>query len=219
MRAYYSSKIDEFLKSDPEGILVKIINSGSGFDVQDTQKRAWMEQVRLLQRHLPAHLAGRVLFEFKIPRVGKRVDVVLVTEGPIFAIEFKINANSYQSGDRDQAIDYVLDLKNFHETSHDRIVIPILVATEAPNVFSDVGVDDDGLGKLLLANKTNLGPIIHDAILEHVSAQNVSDTAHWEHGKYKPTPTISPNRGLGRSLSAYSRLCVLGLGTCRCGAE
>ena len=116
MRAYVSKSILEFHSSSSDEVLLELINAG-GFTIQDSQKRAWEVEIDLLKKHLPRHISGRVLFEYTIPRVGKRVDVIVVTSHAIFVIEFKVNSNTFFSADKDQAIDYALDLKNFNETS------------------------------------------------------------------------------------------------------
>ena len=125
MRAYVSKSISEFHSSSSNEVLLELINAG-GFTIQDNQKRAWEVEIDLLKKHLPRHISGRVLFEYTIPRVGKRVDVIIATSYAIFVIEFKVNANTFFSADKDQAIDYALDLKNFHETSHDCLIVPVL---------------------------------------------------------------------------------------------
>jgi len=63
--------------------------------------------------------------------MGKRVDVILLSRGIIFVLEFKVGDNLYSAHALDQVMDYALDLKNFHATSHARPIVPILVATHA----------------------------------------------------------------------------------------
>jgi hypothetical protein len=65
--------------------------------------------------------------------MGKRADVVLVTAGIVFVIEFKIGSYKFDAAAVDQVVDYSLDLKNFHAGSHDRRIVPIVVATLADN--------------------------------------------------------------------------------------
>jgi hypothetical protein len=64
--------------------------------------------------------------------MGRRIDAVLLINGVVISVEFKIGTDQYLSNDIDQASDYALDLKYFHEATHDLIVVPVLVATEAP---------------------------------------------------------------------------------------
>ena len=53
--------------------------------------------------------------------MGKRADVVIISEGHVFVIEYKVGADNFQKSAVDQVMDYALDLKNFHEGSHHRI--------------------------------------------------------------------------------------------------
>ena len=63
--------------------------------------------------------------------MGRRIDVVLVIGPVIFAVEFKVGEKTFDRSAIDQVWDYGLDLKNFHEASHDASIVPILIATEA----------------------------------------------------------------------------------------
>ena len=63
--------------------------------------------------------------------MGKRADCVLVIDGLIFVVEFKVGDEHYASYAVEQVDDYALDLKNFHEGSHNQKLIPLLVATNA----------------------------------------------------------------------------------------
>jgi len=74
--------------------------------------------------------------------MGRRIDVVLVIERVIFAVEFKVGEKTFDRSAIDQVWDYGLDLKNFHEASHDASIVPILIATDATEcpaveLFSD----------------------------------------------------------------------------------
>ncbi len=189
MRSYLSKSVKDFHSSDDGNLLLELINSSGGFDLQDTQKRAWEAQISILKNAVPSDLPGRLLFEFQIPRVGRRVDVCLITDGPIFVIEFKVNAKNYNSADKDQTIDYALDLKNFHETSHDRKIIPVLVATKAYATSNIVSFYEDGVAKLCLANGENLKEVIQE-FGPFNRPIDPSILNKWENGRYKPTPTI-----------------------------
>ena len=124
-RAYYSSSIIQFLEESAESIYGKLAIS-SEFPVEQGQKNAWMVQVKQLKRVLSG-VNGSIYFEFSIPRMGKRVDVVLLVGRVVFVVEYKVGDSQYASHAVDQVMDYCLDLKNFHATSRDRFIVPILV--------------------------------------------------------------------------------------------
>ena len=99
--------------------------------------------------------------EFDIPRLGRRVDAVLVTSTAVIPIEFKVGAKKFQQADYEQAWDYGLDLKNFHAPSHAAAIFPILCATDAPK--SDrrwKPPHADGVRPPFCCNAAGLGPAI-----------------------------------------------------------
>jgi hypothetical protein len=95
----------------------------SSFDIDRSQAAAWLTEIEFLQSKL-SDLAGSIFFEFNIPRMGRRIDVVLVIGPVVFAIEFKVGEKTFDRAAIDQVWDYGLDLKNFHEASHDASIIP-----------------------------------------------------------------------------------------------
>ena len=44
---------------------------------------------------------GNIIFEYDIPRLGKRIDVVLLLEGIVFCLEFKVGQSSIIEADVD----------------------------------------------------------------------------------------------------------------------
>ena len=114
-RAYYSSTISDFCKQAPDQILGEIARAHS-FDLTGFQRDAWIEQTVLLKEVLLNH-KGKIYFEFSIPRMGRRIDAVVIIGPAVFVIEFKVGASAYETADLDQVMDYALDLRNFHEGS------------------------------------------------------------------------------------------------------
>ena len=187
-RHYYSDSITGFLKSTDYEILGKLA-SDNDFDLGQSQRDAWLEEIKILRDVLFPH-QGSVYFEYSIPRMGKRIDVVLLIGSVIFVLEFKIGETEFTSGAIDQVCDYALDLKNFHETSHEQFIAPILIATEAENISTAIAATPQN-DKLLLPVKCNtelLGQVITE-ILRFVEGDDI-DPAKWEVGRYCPTPTI-----------------------------
>ena len=132
-----------------------------------------------------------MFFEFSIPRMGRRVDCVLIIQNIVFVIEFKVGEKEYLNSNYDQVWDYALDLKNFHKPSHTALLVPILVATEAHDLeFQFIETShQDKLIKPLKANKKNLKDILNFCI----GFQNESQTIKGDEfvsGSYSPTPTI-----------------------------
>ena len=186
-RAYYSKELQEFLTDDNSRIVGELTNNHQ-FALEEQQRNAWIQQIEILKNELHSFDSGHIMFEYSIPRMGKRVDVILIYAGIVFVIEFKVFAKEYLHADIDQCLDYSLDLKNFQEGSHNIQLVPILVSTEALNFNNSFEQFKDGIFTPLRANKNNLGDIIKK-ISEQFKA-DVIDAVKWENSLYKPTPTI-----------------------------
>ena len=191
---YYSETCSRFLRADDNDILGKM-GALNEFDLTLEQRDAWQQEIPVMKQ-VVRELGGEgdIVFEYTIPRLGKRVDVVLLFGGIVFAIEFKAGVNEFLVNDKEQVWDYALDLKNFHEESRDRIIVPILVATEAPDKACSAGpglfsVYNDQVYYPLFANSARLLPTICQ-ILAKEGAQAPIDAHEWLYSRYNPTPTI-----------------------------
>ena len=191
---YYSETCSRFLRADDNAILGEM-GALNEFDLTLEQRDAWQQEIPVMKQ-VVRELGGEgdIVFEYTIPRLGKRVDVVLLFGGIVFAIEFKAGINEFLVNDKEQVWDYALDLKNFHEESRDRIIVPILVATEAPDKACSAGpglfsVYNDQVYYPLFANSSRLLPTIQQ-ILAKEGAQAPIDAHEWLYSRYNPTPTI-----------------------------
>lgn len=177
-RAYYSSKISNFINESQDSILGALVPKHQ-HTLEEQQRNAWISQIQILKRELASFPDGHVYFEFSIPRMGKRVDNIVIINGIIFVIEFKVSSKNYDKKAQEQVIDYMLDLKNFHEGSHNKHLIPILVATKAPSTEKNA---------CLCTNEDSVGSLIKKE-LESLNKRDF-DISSWEKSSYKPTPTI-----------------------------
>ncbi|MEA5425282.1 DUF2075 domain-containing protein [Arcicella lustrica] len=185
-RSYYSNIISDFLQDDETRILGQL-SLHHNHALEDLQKNAWVKQITILKDTLQGIDNGQIYFEFSIPRMGKRVDNILIINDIIFVLEFKVGDNQYQKQSTEQVIDYCLDLQNFHEGSHHEKLIPILISTKADpieNVFTSV----NNLFEPLKANQQNLREVITKSLL-HSNGKQINPSK-WENSIYKPTPTI-----------------------------
>ena len=116
--------------------------------------------------------------------MGKRVDNIVILGDKIFLLEFKIGSEQYDKHAIDQVIDYVLDLRNFHEGSHYANLIPILIAEKAP-IFENNFQTAQNLDQAILLNAQNL-----NEFFKPYDSSSLIDVLAWEQSPYKPTPTI-----------------------------
>lgn len=186
-RAWFNASIEAFLNADPNAIIGQLA-SGSHFSVLTSQRDAWQEQIRFLRARLGG-LAGHVAFEFSIPRMGRRVDVVLLIRGIVFVVEFKVGAVGFDTAAVEQAWDYALDLKNFHAASHELSIVPLVVATEVETAPALLPViDPDGVYRPIRVTGATFRDAL-DAVLQREPERAV-DAAEWLSSSYRPTPTI-----------------------------
>lgn len=185
---YYANSIRDFLISSKSEVIGEIVTNGrQEFTVE--QQVAWEEQINLFKSILPG-TSGHIFFEFSIPRMGKRVDCILIIKNVVFVIEFKVGERVFLKADRDQVWDYALDLKNFHKPSHQIFMVPILLATNGRNMFPQhFEIDDDNLFKPVLCNSQELSSTILE-IISVVKSSHDIDSIDYLNGVYEPTPTI-----------------------------
>jgi hypothetical protein len=187
-RAYYSDTIDNFLNT-PSNEVLGILARKNDFSLEQTQRDAWLEEIKILTKALDPY-QGSVYFEYSIPRMGKRIDAVVIIGPVIFVLEFKAGEKEFSSYAIDQVWDYALDLKNFHETSHTHFIAPVLIATKAHELSPVVALTPHN-DKLMIPIKCNnnlLGEVIASVLLFSEGAD--IDPLYWEKGSYHPTPTI-----------------------------
>lgn len=188
-RSHYRASIDQFLKASDDEIL-GALTAHSEFAVELPQRRAWLREIELLRSSL-SDLSGRgwVFFEFMLPRLGRRMDVVVVIDHLVFVIEFKVGEREFLRSAIDQVWDYALDLKNFHQPSHATPIVPVLIVTEAsPRVVAYRESAADGVFAPILATPGLLRDVI-ELHLASIHGPNI-DGLVWEHGRYSPAPTI-----------------------------
>ena len=193
-RFFYKASIVDFTRDSLDDIFGRIARNDEGDSVAE-QKFAWAEEIEIMKKVLQPWQDenGEIIFEYSIPRLGKRIDVVVLLRSIVFAIEFKAGEDVYLQSAVEQVMDYALDLKNFHLASHHRTIVPILVATEAKTSSRELrfSVYDDHIYNPLLTNADNLGRLIGE-VLEREQAQPSSrdEFADWAISRYAPTPTI-----------------------------
>jgi len=191
-RAYYQNSIRDFIEDD-ESYILDQLTEHHHFNLDQSQRYAWKAQVHDLKEELRNLPKGNVYFEFSIPRMGKRVDVVIVIDNLVFIVEYKVGSKVFNKYDMDQALDYALDLKNFHEGSHKKLLIPVLVATSAESVnfsWGDISWSDDGISNVLLASFSELNELINKVINSYRKQDVSLSNKEWHEYGYKPTPTI-----------------------------
>lgn len=189
-RAYYAASIDTF-RADRDDTILGRLAASSSFAIEPTQRDAWLAQITIIRAALAqAPGQGLIAFEFAVPRMGKRIDVVLVLDAAVYVLEFKVGQREFTTEALNQVWDYALDMKNFHSTSHHATIVPVLVATDAEDrgLQAIITSDEDGVVRPLRATAGTLGELVRTVGAWCAGAS--IDARHWAAGRYSPTPTI-----------------------------
>lgn len=187
-RAFYHSSIANFISESRSNIL-GVLAENNHFELSQEQRSAWLSEINILQQTLQPY-TGYILFEYVIPRMGKRADVILLIQQSIFVVEFKVGSHSFDKQASDQVMDYVLDLKNFHAGSQHRNIYPILIATSGtPLTEQKIVLSDDGVCATLFGTPENLANLLWRCLAEECD-DSITWQKVWASSGYHPTPTI-----------------------------
>ncbi|MCD7828340.1 MAG: DUF2075 domain-containing protein [Clostridiales bacterium] len=187
LRTYYAADIKDFL-TQPEEYISGIIHSNDiSAETTIQQSNTWRQEIQILKEQLKYFSEGRILFEYTIPRMGKRVDVVLLYKNIVFLLEFKCGASEYRNSTYDQVYDYALDLRNFQKESHNKLLVPIMVSTMAPYIENNI-IEFERIVKPLSCNAKNIAYTLTKVSSLYNEPQ--FDYLKWENSEYLPTPTI-----------------------------
>ena len=190
-RCLFEDRIESFFSKDKEKIF-GILCEGYHGDALTTTREAWLKEIEILKRELTLwkENSGHIIFEYDIPRLGKRIDVVLLLGGIIFCLEFKVGESKVLESDVDQVLDYALDLKNFHKFSQNRVIVPILVATKYAKASTVIqkSVYDDQVVNPLVTGENGIAGIIEEILTLYPEEEIINK--NWIISPYSPTPTI-----------------------------
>ena len=190
-RCLYENSFEAFLRDTELSIFGSLCDNYHG-EARTTTLEAWKAEIFIMRETLFQldNKDGRIIFEYDIPRLGKRIDVVLLYNGIIFCLEFKVGETRILEADVDQVLDYALDLNYFHKCSQEKVIVPILVATDYGNSSSIIQKSgyDDNVVNPLVTGKTGLYDLIA-AVLDRFPDETPVDR-NWIKSPYAPTPTI-----------------------------
>lgn len=190
-RCLYNSDFLSFLSQSTDSVFGMLCDSYHG-DALTTTREAWKSEIEVVKGVLSAlpDKTGQIIFEYDIPRLGKRIDVVLLYRGIVFCLEFKVGESKILEADVDQVLDYALDLKNFHKFSQEKVIVPILVATKFSEHTTSVqmSVYDDRVVNPLVTGESGLFDVIAQVL--NIFPNETVVNKDWIISPYAPTPTI-----------------------------
>ncbi len=196
MAAFWSGSASEFLSTPAEALVHRLVAAHvQRFRTTEANSaRVLSETIGLLAKCLCAQsaiLGWRVILEYPLLRLGRRIDALVLTERAILVLEFKIGAERFAPADRRQVEDYAFDLVDFHAASRNVPVVPILVATEAAETMQSWPLIWHGVcPSVLLATGASLSRIIAEVMASVQPPRVPLDVEGWETAAYRPVPNI-----------------------------
>ena len=187
LRSYYSASIAEFLHQSDREILGIIHANDISAETTIQQSNTWESEISILKDQLRNFSDGRIIFEYTIPRMGKRVDAVVLYRNIVFLLEFKVGDREYRESTYDQVYDYALDMRNFQKESHNKLLVCLMISTRAPEQPCLIN-ERNRIIEPIRCNADNIA-----AAIETVAArydESAFDYVAWENSEYLPTPTI-----------------------------
>lgn len=191
LRFLYNDNINEFMKKDINTIIGQMNMNFHG-NLSSTTRDSWKSEIEIMKSTLELLKIkdGEIIFEYNIPRMGKRIDVVLLLKGIVFCLEFKVGKSDVEEEDLDQVLDYALDLKNFHKMSFEKIIVPILIPTEYNFKTTEIKISayDDKIVNPLICGENNIFELINNVLNKYPDEVDIDK--NWINSPYSPTPTI-----------------------------
>lgn len=193
-RYYYSNTINGFFNQSDNEIIGSLTHASTN-NINNQTTYAWNIEINTMRKLLLPYInRGSIFMEYNIPRIGRRIDVVIIIDGIVFILEYKVGGEGFSREAINQVWDYALDLKNFQEGSKDRTLVPILVVSDVKDEQCkiDLNVFEDNIYEPLLTNAEGISDCIVKVLQSVQTCGNytVEDDLNWARSGYAPTPTI-----------------------------
>ena len=152
----------------------------------------WEATLPLLRAALPPDLASlvHVCLGYRLLRLGRRIDVVIVTDRAVLALFVRPGAGRFAAADRRLIEDAALDLADFHAGSAGLPVLPVLVVPNGAWPSRARTLPMAGVGAVIDANRLLLPGLVREAALGFPRPTSPRDPAAWAEAAYRPVPGL-----------------------------
>ncbi|MFB3917741.1 MAG: DNA/RNA helicase domain-containing protein [Terriglobales bacterium] len=214
MPAYYRASLQEFVDTPESQIEATLAeqNARAAFPLQPEALFAWKAQLPELKnaahwliREVQDSQSWSILLEYPIPRVGKRIDAVILARDVIVAVEVK-TGTAPTSAAR-QVDDYALNLACFHEGSASRPIVPLVVADAHVAKRGEQTTFDHLIQPCMFATFAEIGPTIQRIVCTCSRGDLQVDANAWDEAQFKPIPPI-----IDAAVALYSNMSVFEIG-------
>lgn len=197
--AYFETSVRGFLADDVDRILGLLHDAYSmdGFQQQYTaQTRSWSGALPLLRDALDGVLAirpeaasWRILLEFPLYRLRRRVDLIVLTDDYVVVVELKVGERKFLGTDRRQVEEYALDLRDFHKASAALRLVPCLWCTKAPTQSGYPLIGGANVAPVNELGQGDLGPFLGRLPRTNSGAVRAV-REEWSKAAYRPVPSV-----------------------------
>jgi hypothetical protein len=202
MPAFYRATVSGFLNADPAAVIGEL-NLQSRHAVSSlrlTTVVSWERTVKVLRAalhevaaKLPAAGVWGVLLEYEVPRRDCRIDCVLLAGQVIFVLEFKTGTVESPSAAKRQVEHYAIELRDFHQESRNKPIVPIAVLASGgafqPQLAQDL---PDPVRPVQITGDATLCTALLQITQAHAAdvATGQIGLAAWDGSAYAPIPNI-----------------------------
>lgn len=189
----YTASIKDFFSTD-ENYIIGVLTQTNAFDSKRTTIASWKEEINTLKVALKNYRGedGFVAFEYTIPRVDGRVDCIIGLRGILFVLEFKTGETQDINVDKEQLMQYVIDLKNYHFESYDIPIAPMWVVPNANVPVARVirPATNENIFDLMSVSDSTISDVVGKVLSSEYANRNEIDANNWLHSPYCPTANI-----------------------------
>ncbi len=214
MPAYYRASLGDFATASRSYVESKLAeeNAKVAFPLQPEALFAWKSQIPILQdaatwliNENPESASWALLLEYPIPRIGKRIDGVLLARDVVVVIEVKTGATTTSAAR--QVDDYALNLACFHEASTLNPIIPLVVSNAPVARRAERTAFDHLIKPCHFAEFDQIGPILLNIVNAYSERGIQIDPAIWDQARFNPIPPI-----IDAAVALYSNMNVFAIG-------
>ena len=189
----YTASIKDFFSAD-DNYVIGVLSQNNAFDSKRTTIGSWKEEINTLKVALKNYQRedGFVAFEYTIPRVDGRIDCVIGLHGILFVLEFKTGETQDVNMDKEQLIQYVTDLKNYHFESYDIPIAPMWVIPNAELPVARVirPTTNENIFGLMSVSDSTISEVMKKVLASELANRIRIDASNWLHIPYCPTANI-----------------------------
>lgn len=131
-----------------------------------------------------------VLLDYRLLRLGRRIDAVLVTPGAVLVFRIVMEASRFRPADRAAVEDAALDLADFHAGCRHMPVVPILVVPNGDHPRGARPLPLLGAAPVVETTRLLLPGLLRDIAQGFPAVPDAPSPSAWATAPYRPVPAL-----------------------------